>query len=403
VRPVNLEPLLRRRSGRLVLLAGTVVAWVLVAAGGIVADSPLLAVGAVVAGAANLVAVKVAVEAWMTGRRSLAGHEDLAGSSAAFERSAVARIDAVEAAVANVEGASAKAATQIEKLRVANERDADIPDRVRKLAEPTALAMSGRRHQQLARLLPQADADELIQIWFPVLGLSLDRESLFYVERRVIAVENLCIGRLASSTSDAVFRTLVARSLVERLRDTGRGPSVLEIGVLYGVNSALMWDVVASGSGSMHQTLLDLYDGYYESSQPDRFTGLVVTEAITRENMRRVGAGANDFCVVKGSSYDDSTVAAVSDRSYELLLIDGDHSYEGVKNDFDRYSPLVAEDGIVLVDDYGSPSWPDVGRYVDEIRDHPFFELVGVFQRTAVLRRRHVAPEPTITISAVHE
>ncbi|GBD03455.1 hypothetical protein HRbin19_00741 [bacterium HR19] len=38
-------------------------------------------------------------------------------------------------------------------------------------------------------------------------------------------------------------------------------------------------------------------------------------------------------------------------RKIDLLFIDGDHSYEGVKRDFEMYSELVAEGGIIVFHD----------------------------------------------------
>jgi len=34
-----------------------------------------------------------------------------------------------------------------------------------------------------------------------------------------------------------------------------------------------------------------------------------------------------------------------------FLFIDGDHTYKGVKKDFEMYSPLVREDGIIAFHD----------------------------------------------------
>jgi hypothetical protein len=39
------------------------------------------------------------------------------------------------------------------------------------------------------------------------------------------------------------------------------------------------------------------------------------------------------------------------DITIDLLFIDGDHSYEGVKKDFDLYSKLVSPHGIILIHD----------------------------------------------------
>lgn len=38
-------------------------------------------------------------------------------------------------------------------------------------------------------------------------------------------------------------------------------------------------------------------------------------------------------------------------RALDFLMIDGDHSYEGVKQDFETYSPLVASDGLIAFHD----------------------------------------------------
>lgn len=54
---------------------------------------------------------------------------------------------------------------------------------------------------------------------------------------------------------------------------------------------------------------------------------------------------------VVGDSHKEETLAKVSDRTYQFLLIDGDHSYEGVKKDFEMYTPLVEPGGYVLLHD----------------------------------------------------
>jgi predicted O-methyltransferase YrrM len=56
----------------------------------------------------------------------------------------------------------------------------------------------------------------------------------------------------------------------------------------------------------------------------------------------------------------------------ELLFIDGDHTYEGVKRDFEMYSPLVAAGGLVVFHDimeHHPDSGCEVASYWNEIRD----------------------------------
>lgn len=64
----------------------------------------------------------------------------------------------------------------------------------------------------------------------------------------------------------------------------------------------------------------------------------------------------------------------------DMLFIDGDHSYEGVKKDFEMYSPLVREGGIIAFHDI-VPHPPETGcevsRLWDEIKNkYKYLEIV---------------------------
>jgi hypothetical protein len=55
-------------------------------------------------------------------------------------------------------------------------------------------------------------------------------------------------------------------------------------------------------------------------------------------------------------------------KPIQILHIDGDHSYEGCKRDFDSWSPLVEDDGIILMHDVKSQHWSgSVGKVFDEV------------------------------------
>jgi hypothetical protein len=47
----------------------------------------------------------------------------------------------------------------------------------------------------------------------------------------------------------------------------------------------------------------------------------------------------------------DWTVETLGDKKLDFLFIDADHTYEGVKKDFERYSPLVRQGGIIALHD----------------------------------------------------
>lgn len=242
--------------------------------------------------------------------------------------------------------------------------------------------LMGSANQGLSRLLSADQKGELVGHWLDRLGLSLSDEAIYYIERRVLLVEQMSDGRLAAATADAVFRVLAALSID---RDS---VEVLEIGTLFGVNAVLFWDMLGASGSRAVQTLVDLFEGYYGEDTPDQYTGLVVSEGIVENNLRRAGATPEDFRLIRGNSHHQEIVDRVSDRQYDLVLIDGDHSYRGVTGDFERFWPLVRPGGFLLIDDYGSPSWSSVTKFVDELSDDDNFEEeVELFARTALIQR----------------
>ena len=70
------------------------------------------------------------------------------------------------------------------------------------------------------------------------------------------------------------------------------------------------------------------------------------------------------FCEM--SSHSDQAVhvaqQAISSHTIDVLFIDGDHRYQGVKEDFHRFSPLVREGGLIMFHDIvqekpGTDAW----------------------------------------------
>lgn len=55
--------------------------------------------------------------------------------------------------------------------------------------------------------------------------------------------------------------------------------------------------------------------------------------------------------LIVGNSHDNATLNKVNNKVYDLLLIDGDHSKEGCKMDYEMYSPLVKDGGFILLHD----------------------------------------------------
>lgn len=91
----------------------------------------------------------------------------------------------------------------------------------------------------------------------------------------------------------------------------------------------------------------------------------------------------------------DSRNVELNTGEVDLVFIDGDHSYEGVKNDFDRFGRRVRVGGAVLLDD-AFDEWlfrthsDTVGRLVEEVVQSGEFRLARVIDRLAHLERLSV-------------
>jgi len=83
------------------------------------------------------------------------------------------------------------------------------------------------------------------------------------------------------------------------------------------------------------------------------------------------------------------------DIKIDLLFIDGDHSYEGVKTDFELYSKLLTVNGIIVIhdtdDDYeetliisednkkNHDSFKGPSKLIKELQENPNWNLINLF------------------------
>lgn len=88
----------------------------------------------------------------------------------------------------------------------------------------------------------------------------------------------------------------------------------------------------------------------------------------------------------------DSRTIEVETGDVDLVFIDGDHSYDGVRNDFERFGRRVKVGGAVLFDDACEEALfkthaESVGRLVQEIVAAGEFRLVKSVNRLAHIER----------------
>jgi predicted O-methyltransferase YrrM len=82
---------------------------------------------------------------------------------------------------------------------------------------------------------------------------------------------------------------------------------------------------------------------------------------------------------------DDETSVAMAEvcGPYDLILIDGDHLYPGVKLDTVLYSPMLKPGGFLMFHDSAMAEW-GVVRIVRELKKDPGFEFVGEYISTSI-------------------
>lgn len=115
----------------------------------------------------------------------------------------------------------------------------------------------------------------------------------------------------------------------------------LEIGTQYGGTYDLLTSIFKKKCIS-----LDLPDG--------RFGG---AGSSVRSFVKNQYLGFEKCYFVDGNSHDTKNLDIVrnflKDDYLDLLFIDGDHSFDGTRQDFEMYSPLVRKGGLVVFHDVG--------------------------------------------------
>lgn len=137
---------------------------------------------------------------------------------------------------------------------------------------------------------------------------------------------------------------------------------VLEIGTCKG-GTLYLWTRVAQPDATI--VSLDLRSGKVSGSYSRLRTPIY----------RRFARRQQRLHLVRADSHKMNTLEQVKQlfggAEIDFLFIDGDHSYEGVKRDWEMYSTLVRKGGIIAFHDVaGNYAETQVKRCWDEIKDN---------------------------------
>lgn len=157
---------------------------------------------------------------------------------------------------------------------------------------------------------------------------------------------------------------------------------LVEIGVWHGVTTRLLRSVMAP-------------DGvlYAVDPFPAGRLGISLPRAIARAEVRRVRRGRVVWLRRTGADA-GRWFAARGEPPVDFLFIDGDHSWDGIRADWESWRAHVAAGGVVALHD----SRPTAARPIhdagsvrftrDVILRDPAFEVVDTVETVTVVRRR---------------
>lgn len=202
--------------------------------------------------------------------------------------------------------------------------------------------------------------------------------------RVLVTFEALGVGRVAGGTMN-ICGKLATIPILGTPND-----DVLEIGTLYGLFATSLLRMLERAGRDPRLTVVDPFVGIQQQpgtrERPDA-SGTPVREEAARINLSMAGPSGTATRVRCGYSTDPSVRADVGDRDYGVIVVDGDHSQDGVVADLEWVEQIIAPAGVVVLDDYGDAKWPGVQTALDNhLRRGSRLTLLGTVATSGYLR-----------------
>lgn len=174
------------------------------------------------------------------------------------------------------------------------------------------------------------------------------------------------------------------RSEIKKLMEivSERRPrTILEIGTARG-GTLFLWTRVVHPEGSIIS--LDLPAGSFGGGYPEWKMPLYRDFALPGQKIHLLRADSHKLESV------EQVKSLLAGRRIDFLFIDGDHTYDGIKQDFELYSPLLAPRGLMAFHDIATDDghenygvtrfWHEVkqGRNFIEIVEQPPRGIAGI-------------------------
>lgn len=149
-----------------------------------------------------------------------------------------------------------------------------------------------------------------------------------------------------------------ATVLYNLAKNCPQNKAIVEIGSWKGRSTVCL----ASGSSKGNKAKIYAIDPHTGSNEHKRKLGEVWTFDEFKENIKIAGLTEYVTPLVKTSEEASKTF----DKEIGVLFIDGDHSFEAVKQDLELWFPKVTDGGMIVFHDAVTTAWKGVATFVEE-------------------------------------
>lgn len=127
---------------------------------------------------------------------------------------------------------------------------------------------------------------------------------------------------------------------------------ILEIGCFLGKSTSyLLTNLCNAGREDVTVWALDTFKGSSEHTFMNHWVGVDGSfKQQTAEHLKYF-IGRNQCHLIESRSDNEKTIASFDDNFFDMIMVDGAHEYDAVKDDVNNWWPKLKDDGIMLLDD----------------------------------------------------
>ena len=167
--------------------------------------------------------------------------------------------------------------------------------------------------------------------------------------------------------------------------------NILEVGCYLGYSSCIMASAISGDRKIFSIDKFEIPKNWSKNTSDNWIYKNYSQIEWATKNRNALGFETKITFVKSDSKTYAATLRNIPDRpKFDLIFIDGDHTYDGCLSDMKDYMPMLEAGGYLVVHDYNSPLHPGVSKAVDEIiQSDKSFKCLYLVQSLVVIIKEH--------------